>query len=217
MLSGLGVPDIRGTIGRPSFYTSDPSASLGDNEFSLELVRLPARSGILETKIIGPYNKPFYGYVIERRLEGIKDPAERSRVRRETEEGLKKRKIPRVIEIPMRLETTADALKISFEGRELALKPGEWSDWVVFDFPVNWLVDRIAPIRGIGRFQLFSLSPGSSSGCHRSTSTRVPRCRTFPDHYAQGCTTDRVLRRSAGRRTLVAPSGVGDGSTSSTT
>src|SRR5262249_36250158 len=71
MLSGLGVPDIRGTIGRPTYFTSDPAASLGDNEFSLELARLPARTGVIETRIIGPYNKPFYGYVLERATEGI--------------------------------------------------------------------------------------------------------------------------------------------------
>ena len=44
-------------------------------------------------------------------------------------------------------------------GSEILLRPGEWSDWVVFDFPVNWLVDRTRPVRGTGRFQLFSLEP----------------------------------------------------------
>ena len=159
MLSGLGVPDIRGTIGRPSYYTSDPSASLGDNEFSLELLRLPARSGTLETKVVGPYNKPFYGYVLERATEGIVDAGERMKVRQQVESALRSRRIPKVIEIPMTLETSGGALKIRVAGREISLKPGEWSDWVVFEFPMNWVVDRLAPVRGIGRFQLFSLDP----------------------------------------------------------
>src|SRR5437867_7081781 len=112
MFSGLGVPDIRGTIGRPTYYTSEPSASLGDNEFSLELVRLPARTGILETKVVGPYNKPFYGYVIERATAGITDSDERSRVREQAEQKLKDRGIPRQIEVPMTLETAGGALRI---------------------------------------------------------------------------------------------------------
>lgn len=159
MLSGLGVPDLRGTIGRPTYFTSDPSVSLGDNEFSLELERLPARSGIIETKVIGPYNKPFYGYVLERATEGMTDPDQKRRVREDLEQRLKERGVPRQITIPMTLETTGAALKVRISGTELTLKPGEWSDWVELDFPVNWLVDRLAPVRGIVRFQLFSLEP----------------------------------------------------------
>ena len=45
MLSGLGVPDMRGRIGTPAFYTSDPAWQMGDNEFSVELLHLPARRG----------------------------------------------------------------------------------------------------------------------------------------------------------------------------
>ncbi len=45
MLSGLGVPDMRGRIGTPSYYTSDPTYRIDNNEFSLELIKLPARRG----------------------------------------------------------------------------------------------------------------------------------------------------------------------------
>ena len=42
MISGLGVPDMRGRVGTPTYYTSDPTfqPGAGTNEFSLELVRL---------------------------------------------------------------------------------------------------------------------------------------------------------------------------------
>ena len=36
MLSGLGVPDMRGRVGTPAYYTSDPNWQIGDNEFSLD-------------------------------------------------------------------------------------------------------------------------------------------------------------------------------------
>lgn len=214
MLSGLGVPDIRGTIGRPSYYTSEASASLGDNEFSLELIRLPARSGVLEAKVIGPYNKPFYGYVVDRATEGITDYAEKKAIRARVEEELKARGVPRVIEIPMILEVAGDSLQIRVGGREIRLKPGEWSDWVVFDYPVNWLVDRLAPVRGMGRFQLFSLEPElrlwlSPINFHPEFH---PVPYTYPDDYANDLFEEFGYYKTIGwtEDTWSLPSGVGD-------
>jgi hypothetical protein len=46
MLSGLGVPDLSGRIGRPSFYTSDPFFAVREgNDFSVEIVRLESNTG----------------------------------------------------------------------------------------------------------------------------------------------------------------------------
>ena len=60
LLSGLGVPDVRGRIGTPSFYTSDPFfAPKNKNEFSVELVRLESNNGTIQTEVFGPYNKLF--------------------------------------------------------------------------------------------------------------------------------------------------------------
>ena len=51
MLSGLGVPDIRGRIGTPSYYTSEVSFSVkNSNEFSVEVVELPDNRGEIETE-----------------------------------------------------------------------------------------------------------------------------------------------------------------------
>jgi hypothetical protein len=54
MLSGLGVPDMRGRVGTPAYYTSDPSFAPGDNEFSLELIRLPVRATSRSTTTRSP-------------------------------------------------------------------------------------------------------------------------------------------------------------------
>ena len=80
MLSGLGVPDMRGRIGTPTFYTSDPDFEGGDNQFSLELIRLSARRGRMESRIAGPINKPFYEYVVDRSVAAAPSE-ERSAVR----------------------------------------------------------------------------------------------------------------------------------------
>src|SRR6266545_960110 len=60
LLSGLGVPDLSGRIGKPSYYTSDPFFTAREgNDFSIELVRLESNTGSQVTKITGPPGKPF--------------------------------------------------------------------------------------------------------------------------------------------------------------
>jgi hypothetical protein len=54
MFSGLGVPEMRGRIGSPSFFTSDAALALPDNQFSVEIVKLPARRGRMTATVVGP-------------------------------------------------------------------------------------------------------------------------------------------------------------------
>src|SRR5215813_9251446 len=55
MLSGLGVPDLSGRIGKPFYFTSDPFFTPREgNDFSIELVRLESNVGTQATKITGP-------------------------------------------------------------------------------------------------------------------------------------------------------------------
>lgn len=111
LLAGLGVPDLRGRIGTPAFYTSDehfmPAA---DNEFSVEIIRLPARDGLIRTKIIGPPNKLFAS---PPRIE-----------------------VP--LEIEVAADRSHAVLRTC--GHEYPVKPGEWSGWVKLVFPFNPLV-----------------------------------------------------------------------------
>ncbi len=127
LLSGLGVPDVRGRIGTPSYYTSDPFfAPRNKNEFSVELVRLESNTGTIRTEVFGPYNKLF--------------------------------KEPPVVKVPMTLTVLPNGggLKVEPVGSDpFTLKPGTWSDWVVFTFPFNDLVK----LTGMGRFYLISLDP----------------------------------------------------------
>ncbi|MGZ5381919.1 MAG: alkaline phosphatase family protein, partial [Thermoanaerobaculia bacterium] len=127
LLSGLGVTDVRGRVGTPSYYTSDPFfAPKNKNEFSVELVRLESNKGTIETEVFGPYNKLF--------------------------------KEPPVIKTPLTLTLAADggSLTVAPKGSpSVTLKPGEWSPWVVFTFPFNYVVK----MTGIGRFHLVSASP----------------------------------------------------------
>jgi predicted AlkP superfamily phosphohydrolase/phosphomutase len=112
LLSGLGVTDVRGRVGTPSFYTSDPFfAPKNKNEFSVELVRLESNKGTIETEVFGPYNKLFKEPAV------IKTP------------------------MTLTLAADGGSLTVAPKGSpSVTLKPGEWSPWVVFTFQFNSIV-----------------------------------------------------------------------------
>lgn len=215
MISGLGVPDMRGRVGTPSFYTSDPTfqPGAGNNEFSLELVRLPARRGKIETRVIGPYNKPFYDYVVDRRVEDV--PAtERADRRRKVRQELDDAGIERRIDLPLTLDASDERLTITVSGRSQTLSVGEWSEWFVLDFPVNWVVDRAAPLKGIGRFKLLRLQPELE--LYFSPINFHPDCHpiafSWPPDYSETIAKRFGLYKTIGwpEDTWSLPSGVGD-------
>lgn len=163
MLSGLGVPDMRRRIGSPTLFTSDPSFKKRQNEFSLEFTTLPAKRGAMETELIGPFNYPFHVYVLERAREQWKAEGLSRAERKQREEDLVARLVedgqPRQFRLPVRLDVGDSSVKWEVSGQRGELRVGEWSDWVILDFPVNWLVDRLQPLRGMGRFKLLALEP----------------------------------------------------------
>src|ERR1051326_8541722 len=60
LLSGLGVPDMSGRVGKPFYFTSELDFHRsGSNEFSIEVVQLEDNKGSINTKIQGPPNKLF--------------------------------------------------------------------------------------------------------------------------------------------------------------
>ena len=112
LVSGLGVPDLSGRIGRPSYYTSDPFfAPKGGNDFSIELVRLDSNEGSIATKITGPPAK-YFG----------------------NPEGWLDAKMTLVVDADRK------GLTIDTSGSRTHLRTGEWSDWVPLAFPANPLV-----------------------------------------------------------------------------
>ena len=213
MISGLGVPDMRGRVGTPSFYTSNPAFQPGDNEFSLELVRLPARRGHIETWVVGPYNKPFYDYVVDRRSASA-PPARQAAERREARRDLDDAGVPRRLDLPMTLEVTDTDCTIRVSGQALTLRVGEWSPFVELDFPVNALVDAVSPLRGLVRFKLLKLEPELE--LYLSPLNFHPDCHpiafTYPPEYSEEIRERFGLFKTIGwpEDTWSLPSGVGD-------
>lgn len=111
MLSGLGVPDMSGRVGKPFFFTSELDfRRAGSNEFSIEVVQLEDNRGVIETKIQGPPNKLFG------------DPPYIT--------------IPMTITVA----DDRQSLEIAVSGNRHRLKAGEWTGWVDFVFPFNSLI-----------------------------------------------------------------------------
>jgi len=216
MLSGLGVPDMRGRVGTPTYYTSDPTfqPGAGENEFSLQFVRLSDRRGAIETRVIGPYNKPFYDYVVDRKTASITDKREQGDARRRVRQELDDADVPRRIDLPLKLQATDDAVTISVSGRTETLQVGAWSDWFTLSFPVNWVVDRAAPLKGAVRFKLLRLSPHLE--LYMSPVNFHPDCHpiafSWPPDYSEALLRRFGLYKTIGwpEDTWSLPSGVGD-------
>jgi predicted AlkP superfamily phosphohydrolase/phosphomutase len=112
MLSGLGVPDMSGRVGKPFYFTSelDFHRAGAGNEFSIQVVQLVDNKGSMATTIQGPPNKLFG--------------------------------TPPHISIPMTITVANDRNSIAIEesGQKVTLKPGQWSGWTDFVFPFNPLI-----------------------------------------------------------------------------
>ena len=161
MLSGLGVPDLRGRIGSPAFYSSDEGLKqrLGENQFSIEFLPLTGTTGRLQTHVVGPYNKPFFEYRVDEAMASLPVGDDRTKAREDFEEQLKESGVRQRLDLPLELEVGDSRMTLRVSGQEQTLQVGQWSDWFVLEFPVNWMVDHLNEIRGIARFKLISLKP----------------------------------------------------------
>ncbi|HMA17285.1 MAG TPA: alkaline phosphatase family protein, partial [Thermoanaerobaculia bacterium] len=111
LLSGLGVPDLSGRIGKPAYYTSDPFfAPREGNDFSIELVRLESNTGRQTARIVGPPGRAF----------GRKGEIE--------------------LPMTLTVSDSRDRVEIEAGKSKVTLSPGQWSDWMSLDFRVNPLV-----------------------------------------------------------------------------
>lgn len=132
ILSGLGVPDIRGTMGTFSYYTNETVEQNKDTEMGGKIIQVTFSGNKGETIIYGPRNKLY------------KNPPNEIN-------------LPLTLEIIHATNTDKDnrLLKINTSGQTQILKEGEWSDWFVLKFSFNPFVKMY----GIARFYIISLDP----------------------------------------------------------
>ncbi len=138
MIAGLAVPDIRGTIGRPTIFTNDPGFDPGENQFSVLVNRFEPGMGPFETEIMGPPNKLFYD-------------AEAAQAAQRKGQNYPH---PKDFALPIKLAIEGEQVVIQLAEQTLKLGAKQWSDTVVFTFSVNPLIS----LKGFGRFYLDTLA-----------------------------------------------------------
>lgn len=107
MLSGMGVPDISGTMGKYSFYTTAEPPLEDDPGRRGRIVRLEGKTGIINTSIYGPKVE----------LNG----------------SVKESTIP----LKVSLFPDKDGAAIDFQGNHFFLKKNDWSGWQKVSFKVG--------------------------------------------------------------------------------
>jgi predicted AlkP superfamily phosphohydrolase/phosphomutase len=193
MLSGLGVPDMRGRVGSPSYYTSDAALTLPDNQFSIEIVKLQAKRGRITTEIVGPLNKPFWDYAIDAAGEGATGD-ERRRRRESAEAALKESGVRRRLDVPLTIDASDESVTLTVAGHSQTIRPAEWSGWFEVPVGVNPLVNVLNPLKGIVRFKLLALDP--ELRLYMSPLNFHPDCQPIP--FATPRNLARDLMREVG-------------------
>jgi len=130
LLSGLGVPDIRGTMGTFSYFATD-AVNAGDTEMGGKVDRIRIDpTGRAHSVVHGPRN-PFASRDAEGRIPDLMIPIEFQRVR-----GM-------------------NAVRISLQGQVRTVRQGEWSDW----YKIRFTIAPMVAVNGIGRFHVMEASP----------------------------------------------------------
>jgi predicted AlkP superfamily phosphohydrolase/phosphomutase len=139
LLSGLPLPDIRGTMGTFYYFATDLSRyEEGNTEFGGILKRLlmdPQDPNVARTELIGPPNPIVRAQIqaIRRKSGTLSDDDKRAIAALEPQEDVR-------LPMTIRWNRTARTATVEIGGESLLLEPGKWSRWIDLEFRVNFLV-----------------------------------------------------------------------------
>src|SRR5688572_8789678 len=136
LLSGLPLPDIRGTMGTFSYYATDLSRyEEGSTEMGGILRRLILDGDVAKTELIGPPNPIVRQQILAIRAKSPRPTdAERKTIAElETREDVK-------IPFTIRWNRAAKTASVEIGGQTVALEPGRMSRWIDLEFRINFLV-----------------------------------------------------------------------------
>lgn len=133
--SGMGTPDLQGTSGTFSYYTTIPWAGevTGGKVYVVEV-----EDGHVHAAIEGPTDPVRRRWVETREGEGhwVRDPL--------------------LAEFDLYIDPEEPVARLDVGGVPVMLKEGEWSPWVAVSFDA---VPYLASVSGIGRFYLKQVRP----------------------------------------------------------
>jgi predicted AlkP superfamily phosphohydrolase/phosphomutase len=137
LLSGLPLPDIRGTMGTFYYFATDLSRyEEGNTEMGGILKRLVVQEDVAETQLVGPPNPIVRQQMREVRENRTLTDADRRR--------LAELEVDSDLALPMTIrwhrKGSEPSATIEIQGQSLLLRQGEWSAWVQLEFRANLLV-----------------------------------------------------------------------------
>jgi predicted AlkP superfamily phosphohydrolase/phosphomutase len=151
LLSGLPLPDIRGTMGTFSYYATDLSRyEEGNTEMGGILKRLVFEGDTASTELDGPPSP-----IVRQKIDAIRrrgpSLSESDRAQLAELQAVQDVRVPFTIQ----WNRTGKTATASIEDRTIALEQGKWTPWIDLTFRVN------AIVRVHGMVQMLLMNAGS--------------------------------------------------------
>ncbi len=149
MLSGLPLPDIRGTMGTFYYFGTDLSRyEEGNTEFGGILKRLVFEGDVAHTELVGPPNPIVRQQLREARAKT--SPTESDKMRMAELEAREDVRLPMTIH----WNRSVKSATVDIGDNSIHLSEHEWSKWINLDFKINFFV------RVHGMAQLYLINAG---------------------------------------------------------
>jgi predicted AlkP superfamily phosphohydrolase/phosphomutase len=135
MLSGLPLPDVRGTMGTFSYYGTDVSRyEEGDTEMGGLIKRLVFEGDTAQTELVGAPNVIVRQQLREARATQPATDGDRMKIAElEARQDIR-------LPITIHWNRAAKSATIDIADSSVHLAQGEWSKWIYLDFDANLLV-----------------------------------------------------------------------------
>ena len=138
-MSGMGTPDILGTYGTFSFYTTDPWPG-SDNISGGQVYPVRVVNGVVDAKLSGPPN----------------DFKDYERIEERTGERVPYREKKVALDFQVFVDPENPVAKVVIGDSEVILTEGEFSEWIEIDFEI---VPAAVTVSGVVRLLLKSAHP----------------------------------------------------------
>jgi predicted AlkP superfamily phosphohydrolase/phosphomutase len=149
MLSGLPLPDIRGTMGTFYYFGTDLSRyEEGNTEFGGILKRLVFDGDVAQTELVGPPNP-----IVRQQLRAARARTPLSELDKMKIAGLEAREDVR-LPVTVHWNRAGKSATVNIADSSIHLSEHQWSKWINLDFTINVL------LRVHGMAQLYLIGAG---------------------------------------------------------
>ncbi len=156
LLSGLPLPDIRGTVGTFCYFATDLSRyEEGNTEMGGILKRLTFEGDTARSELAGPRNP-----IVQAQMAGVRKKG--ATLTGDDQARMAELEARRDVQVPFTVRWSRQdrSATIDIQGTTVRLGEGAWSKWVPLEFRVNFLVRlygmaQFYLVRASGELQLY--------------------------------------------------------------